>query len=137
MSAASNYLEKEILDHVLGAAAYTAPTNVYFALFTAAPDDDGNGTEVTGGSYARVEMTNNDTNFPAATTTAGVSKKENGTTVQFPQASANWGTVTHWGIYDASSSGNLLFWGALTQSRSIVSGDTPRWLAAAFSITCD
>jgi hypothetical protein len=137
MSAASDYLEKEILDHVLGGADYARPATVYFSLFTAAPADAGGGTEVTGGSYARPAITNNVTNFPAAATAAGVSSKENGTTIQFVQATANWGTCTHWGIFDALTAGNLLFHGALTASRSIVSGDTPRFLAAAFSMTCD
>ena len=137
MAAMSDYLEAELLDHVFGGGDYTRPANLYFALFTAAPSDSGGGTEVTGGSYARVNMTNDATNFPAATTTAGVTTKKNGTTIQFAQATANWGTVTHWGVFDASTSGNLIVHGALSASRSVVSGDAPRFLADAFSLTAD
>lgn len=102
----SNFLELELLDHVFGAAAYTAPATLYVAAFTVAPSDTGGGTEVTGGAYARVAVTNNATNFPAAS--AGL--KSNGTAITFPQATASWGTVVGIGIFDASSGGNLLAW---------------------------
>jgi hypothetical protein len=107
----SDFLELELLDHVLGGAAmaYTAPTNIHVALFTVAPTDSGGGTEVTGGSYARVQVTNNATNFPAAS--AGL--KQNGTAITFAQATADWGTVVAFGLFDASTSGNLLYWGWL------------------------
>ena len=116
----SNFLENELLDHVLGAAAYTAPATVYIALFTAAPTDAGGGTEVSGGSYARVSVTNNDTNWPAAA--SGV--KNNGAEITFPTASANWGTIVAMGIFDAASGGNLLFWGDLSQNVVIDTSDT-------------
>lgn len=116
----SNFLENELLDHVLGAATYTPPATVYIALFTAAPTDAGGGTEVTGGDYARVSVTNNDTNWPAAS--SGV--KNNGTEITFPTASANWGTIVAMGIFDASSGGNLLFWGDLSMSVAIDTSDT-------------
>lgn len=105
----SNYLENALLDHVLGGGDYTRPATVYAALFTVAPGEAAGGTEVTGGSYARVAITNNATNFPAA---SGGSKS-NGTAITFPQASANWGTVVALGVFDASTSGNLLFYGWL------------------------
>lgn len=116
----SNFLENELLDHVLGAATYTPPATVYIALFTAAPTDAGGGTEVSGGSYARVSVTNNDTNWPAAS--GGI--KNNGTEITFPTASANWGTIVAMGIFDAASGGNLLFWGDLSQSVVIDTSDT-------------
>lgn len=133
MSAMSDYLEAEILDHILGGADYSRPGTVYAGLFTAAPSDSGGGTEVTGGSYARVSITNDATSFPAAATDGGVTTKTNGIDIQFPQATAAWGTVTHWGLFDASSGGNLLLHGALSASRSVQSGDAPRWLAGAMS----
>jgi hypothetical protein len=105
----SDFLELELLDHVLGNAAYTAPGTIHVALFTAAPTDAGGGTEVTGGSYARVAVTNNATNFPAAS--GGL--KQNGTAITFPQATADWGTIVAFGLFDASTSGNLLYWGWL------------------------
>lgn len=135
----SDYLELELLDHVLGGADYTRPATVYVALFTdsntATQRDAGTVTEVAGNNYARVSVTNNSTNFPAASGTTAT--KSNGTAITFPQASGSWGTVTAFGIYDASSSGNLLMWGDLTTSKAIGSGDTPSFAASGITITLD
>lgn len=120
MSAKSDYLENNILDHIFGGGDYARPATLYIALYTSAPTDADTGTEVAGGSYARVAVTNNATNFPAA---SGGSKA-NGTAITFVQATALWGTVTHVGIRDAASGGNLLYHGALTASRTINNGDT-------------
>lgn len=120
MAGKSDFLELELLDHVLGAAAYTAPATVYIALYTVAPTDAGGGTEVSGGSYARASVTNNATNWPAA---SGGSKS-NGTVITFPTATANWGTIVAMGIFDASSGGNLLYWATLTQSIEILDTET-------------
>lgn len=132
-TALSDFLENELLDHVFGNAAYTAPATLYFALFTAAPSDSGGGTEVTGGSYARVAKTNNATNFPAAS--GGL--KSNGTAVNFGVASASWGTVTHVGVFDAASAGNLLVWGALTTSKVIGNGDSAEFAIGEFDLLLD
>jgi hypothetical protein len=131
--AASNYLENKLLDHVFGGPDYVRPGTLYVALFTAAPNDGGGGTEVSGGSYARVAVTNNATNFPAAASGA----KSNGTAITFPTATAGWGTVTHWAIFDASSGGNLVAWAALTTSRSPISGDTPAFAIGELDILMD
>lgn len=120
MSSFSDYLENELLDHVFGAAAFTAPSSIYVAAFTASPGDDDSGTEVTGGSYARVAVTNNATNFPAASGGA----KSNANAITFPTATADWGTVVAVGLYDASTSGNLLAWADLGTSQSVPSGVT-------------
>ena len=129
----SNFLENEILDHVLGNAAYSAPATVYVALFTVAPTDAGGGTEVSGGSYARKAVTNNSTNWPAAS--GGV--KSNGTLIEFVQATANWGTILAVGIFDASSGGNQLYWAPLTNSRTIFTGDTPQFQVGDITVTED
>lgn len=115
----SDFLENELLDHVVGNSAYSAPATLYFAVYTANPSDAGGGTEVTGGSYARVAKTNNLTNFPAA---SGGSKS-NANDIDFGLATANWGTLTGAAVLDAASAGNFLFWGALTQSKVINNGD--------------
>jgi len=117
MSAASDYLEDKVLDHVLTNTAYTSPTTVYIGLWTA---DDGleAGTitsEVSGGSYARQSVT-----FSASSGGA----TSNSATVTFPTATANWGTITHVAVMDASTAGNVLFHGAVTTSKTIESGDT-------------
>lgn len=133
MANASDFLENELLDHVFGAASYTAPATLHFALFTVAPSDSGGGTEVTGGSYARVAVTNNATNFPAASGGA----KSNGTAITFAQATANWGTVVAMGVFDAASGGNLLYHDALTTNRTINNGDTASFAVGEFDVTMD
>jgi hypothetical protein len=119
----SEHLANLLLDHCFGADAYTPETTVYAALFTSAPTASGGGTEVTGGSYARVPITNNLTNWPAASGQI----KRNGTAITFPTPSADWapsGTpVIGAGLFDAASSGNLLIYGPFTTSRTIVNGD--------------
>jgi hypothetical protein len=133
MSAFSNYLENLIANNVLGQASMPAIPNLYFALFTAGPTDTGGGTEVSGTGYARVNITNNTTNFP--TTSSGL--KQNGAAIAWPTAGGSWGTVTHWGIFDASSSGNLLFWGSLDTAKAVASGDVPSLPIGALSIQLD
>ena len=132
MSSFSNYLENALLDHVFGATAFTAPGTLYAALFTTSPADDDSGVEVTGGSYARVAITNNDTNFPAASGGA----KSNGNAITFPTATADWGTVVAVGLYDAASGGNLIGWATIT-SQSVPSGVTASIAAGDLDITLD
>jgi hypothetical protein len=135
----SDYLESALLNHVLGATAYTAPATVYVAAFTVVPTDAGGGTEVvtTGGTlYARVAVTNNTTNWPAATGTSPATKT-NGTAINFPVAGASWGTVVAAGIFDAASGGNLLYWGDLTASKAIAANDQLTFAASSITITED
>jgi hypothetical protein len=136
MGSKSDYLENALLDHVLGGGDYTRPATVYVGLWTAALDDASTGStagEVSGGSYARVAVTNNATNWPAAASGA----KSNGTAITFPQASADWGTVTHFAILDAAAGGNILYWGALTNSKTIQNGDTAEFAVGDLDITED
>ena len=125
MSQATNYLENKIAGHVFGGTAYTAPATHYVALYTTAPDDTGAGTEVTGGSYARQSM--------AFTVTADTAS--NTANVEFPKATASWGTVTHFAILDAVSAGNMMCYGTLTASKTVASGDTLRFNAGELDIT--
>lgn len=117
MSAASNYLENKVLDHVLTATAYTQPSTRYLALFTADTGLETNSpsAEISGGSYARQAVT-----FAAASSGTSATNA----TVTFPAATGNWGTITHVAVMDASTSGNVLFWGAVTTSKTIETGDT-------------
>lgn len=124
----SNFLENEILDHLFTAGAYSRP-DTYVALYTAAPTDAGGGTEVSGGSYARVQVTAWDTASGGATANTNV--------ITFPTATASWGTVVAFGILDASSGGNLLAWGDLSASKAVGSGDTIEFAAGALDITLD
>lgn len=134
MAGFTDFLENEVLDHLFSAATYTAPATTYIALSTTTPTDaGGNFTEPVGNNYARVAFTNDATNWPAASGGA----KSNGVAITFPEASGSWGTVTHVGIYDASSGGNLLCWGALTVSKAITSGDTAQFAVGDLDITLD
>lgn len=145
MASMSDYLENKLIDFLLRGQTYTAPTTVYFALYTANPSDTGGGTEVTGGSYARVAVTCSLANF-AGTQSAGSTVASTGTggttsnngAVTFPAPTANWGVVTGMAIYDAATSGNELFWCALTTSKTVNSGDAaPSYSAAAFTLQID
>ncbi|MCX7016453.1 MAG: hypothetical protein NTW86_28500 [Candidatus Sumerlaeota bacterium] len=131
----SDYLEAKVLDHILGGGDFARPATVYGALFTTAPTDAGGGVEVSGGSYARVGMTNNATNFPAASGTTTI--KQNGTAITFPRATASWGTVAAWALFDAATAGNLLFWGTLTTPKAVAIDDTPSFGPGALTITED
>ena len=123
----SNYLETEMLDHVFGGNAYTAPSTLYLSLHTANPDEDGSGAEVSGGGYARQSM---------AMTVSG-NTASNDSAVEYPTATANYGTVTHVGVYDALTSGNLLCYASLTSSKTIETGDVFRVPAGDLDITLD
>lgn len=103
----SDYLEAAQLNEALGGTAFGAPATVYVALYSASPTDAGGGTELSGGAYARASVTNNTTNWPAG------NPKSNGTTISYSQATADWSRAYSWGIFDALSSGNLLYWGPL------------------------
>lgn len=120
----SNYLETALLNHAFGGAAFTQPPGLYLALFTAAPGDAGGGTEVAGGSYARQAFSGS---VSGDTFTAAAN-------IDFPAATGAWGTITHVGIFDAASGGNLLAWGVLAAARSIGDGDIFREAALTVSL---
>lgn len=126
----SDYLENKLLDHQLGKTSYTMPT-VYVGLFTAAPSDSGGGTEVSGGSYARKSTAGADWNA------ASSGSSSNANAVTFVTATGSWGTVTHFGLFDAATSGNLLRWAALGTSKAIASGDTASFAAGSLVVTED
>ena len=122
----SNYLEDALINATLRATTYTAPATVYVSLWTSDPGDDGSGTEVSGGSYARTAVT-----FGAPSN--GVSL--NSAAVEFPQATGNWGTIGWIGINDAATSGNLLYHTALTTSKAIDTGDIFKIAVGSLSVT--
>ena len=145
MAAMSDYLENRLIDQLFRGQAYSFPSTLYIGLYTAAPNDAGGGTEVSGGSYARVSVGASLANW-AGTQGAGTtvaSTGNSGTTsnngaVTFPAPTGNWGQVTHFGIFDAASGGNLLFHGALTTPKTVNNGDAaPSFSAASLSIQID
>lgn len=113
----TDYLEKKLLDHSLGVLSYTMPSTVYLALFTSDPTDTGvAGTEVSGNAYARQPIA-----FSA--TTSGTGATSNSADVLFPSATGSWGTVTHIGLMDAVTAGNMLWYGQLTTSKAVGTSD--------------
>lgn len=126
MSAMSDYLENEILDHILGTGSYTMPTTVYVGLSTGSFGEDNSGTELTGNNYSRVSAT-----FSAA---SGGTTSNSGA-LEFAAATGSWGTVSHFGIFDASTAGNLLIHGALSASKTIATGDILRFAAGDLDVT--
>ncbi len=124
----SNYIKNLTLDYWLGSGA---PATYYLALYTVAPTDAGGGTEVAGGSYARVAVTNNATNFPAAA--AGI--KHLAVTQNFPQATADWGTIVAMAMHDTAIAGNIYFWANLDVAQAIINGDMARFLANSITFT--
>lgn len=126
MSAMSDYLELKFLDHFTGTASTSAPAAVYLGLSTASINDDGSGTELSGNNYTRKAIT-----FASA---SGGSISSNAA-VEFNAATGSWGTISHWGIWDAATSGNLLYHGAFTAGKAIGSGDILKVASGSLTIT--
>lgn len=137
---ASNALENAILDHILGGPDYSRLATVYAALYTADPGEGGsaNTNEITGTGYARVAVTNNPTNWPAAVS----GTKENGTDIQFPMPGAGgWGggsDATYWGLVaTASGGGAILFSAPLTVPQTINEGNDVKFAPGDLIVTAD
>jgi hypothetical protein len=131
MGSFSDYWENEILDHLFGKNNYTPPT-IHVGLSTADPGDDGAGlNEPTGNGYARVHTE------PADWNVAASGLLDNANTITFNVATGNWGTLTHFALFDAASGGNMLAHGALTQAKIVSSGDTARCVAGDLEVTLD
>lgn len=144
MAAMTDYLENKIIDWLLRAQTFTPPATTYVGLFTVAPTDSTAGTEVSGGSYARVAVTSALANWAGtqAALSTSVSSGTGGTTsnnaaITFPTATANWGTVVAFGLFDAITSGNLLIYANLTASRSVTNGSTASFAASALTFQDD
>lgn len=147
MAAMTDFLENKIIDWLMRAQAIgitgatagagSGPATLYVALYTATPTDSTAGTEVTGGSYARVAVTSALANW-AGTQSAGSTTASTGTggttsnngAVTFPAPTAPWGNVTGFGILDSLTAGNLLIYAALTTPKTINSGDAAPSFAA-------
>jgi hypothetical protein len=144
MAAMSDYLENKIIDWLFRGQTYTPPATLHVGLLTAAPGETGGGTEVAGNAYARVAVASSLANWAgtqaAASTTA--SSGTNGTTsnngaIAFPTPTASWGTVGHFGVYDAATGGNLMFYGALNNAKTINVGDDVRFPISSLSVQID
>ena len=112
----SNYLENKLVGHSVG-VTWTPPGTTYVALFTATPTETGGGTEVSGGSYSRKSLV-----APTAWTVTG-STATNASAITFTAASADWGTIEALGLFDASTAGNLLWYGPLNTPRTVTNAN--------------
>lgn len=120
------YLANALFNHIFRAVSFTAPSHCYIALFI-------NGIEVSGGGYAR-----QDCHGSGAWTSPSNGAGSNVAAITFPVASAPWGTVDSYGIYDASSGGNLMIFDTLKDAggtaapKPIAQGDQFIWPANQF-----
>jgi hypothetical protein len=131
MGSFTDHWENEILDHLFGKGSYTPPA-IYVGLSTADPGDSGAGlSEPSGNGYARVATAAADWN------SASGGSLDNANAVTFPQATGSWGSITHFALFDASSGGNMLAHGSLTQAKTIASGDTARFSAGDLDVSLD
>lgn len=131
MTALSNYAELAVLNLLFKNTAFTAP-NAYLALFTSDPTDAGSGTEVASSyDYARVQIDNK------MASASGGSIVNNANITFAPANGGSFGTVTHIGIYDAATSGNLLAHGQLAASKQIDDGDTFQITTGSLTISID
>jgi hypothetical protein len=135
--AKSNYLEQKILDYIFNDGTFAAP-QTFVSLYTSSPADDDSGTEVSGTNYARQEVHENAGTSPywnlAAVDGVGY-LVDNQSAITFPTAGAGgWGSVSHFGIHDAVSTGNLLYHGALTASQTVNDGSTFEFAAGDLNI---
>lgn len=127
MGSISDFLENELLDHVFNVGSYSPPATVYLGLSTADPTDDASGlAEPSGNGYVRKAIT-----FSGGTTRTIRQAAD----VTFDQATGSWGTLSHWGVFDAESAGNMLSHGQLGTSKAVVSGNTPSVSAPQIQIS--
>lgn len=141
--AMTDYLENKIIDWLFRGQSYSPPATIYVGLLTGACSDSSGGTEVSGGSYARVGVSSSLANW-AGTQSASSTSASSGTggqtsnnaAISFPSPTANWGTITHFALYDASTSGNMLICKDLTASKTVNNGDAaPSFSAGALTVT--
>jgi hypothetical protein len=130
MAGFSDYAENKVLDHIVGKTSFTMPST-WVALYTVAPTDAGGGTQVTGGSYARVATAGAD--WSAAS--GGAITNANALT--FPTATADWGTIVAAALFDASSGGNMLIWNLLTANKTVTTDDALSFPAGSIDFTLD
>jgi hypothetical protein len=131
MGSFSDYWENKILDHIFGKVSYTPPV-IYVGLSTADPTDNGSGlSEPSGNGYARVQTSVSDWNASAN------GSLNNASNITFSQATGNWGTITHFALFDAATTGNMLAHGTLSQSKTIGELDTVRFDAGDLNISLD
>jgi len=135
MAGKTNFLEDIILSSLFRSRAAYKPAGIYIGLFNSSPSDAGGGTEVTGAGYARAQVAQLDANWTISGTPKVIT---NTNPITFPTPAANWGTVNYFGVFDAASGGNLLYWAALATARPVNNGDAaPLFAAGQLTVTED
>ena len=130
----TNYGAQKLIGYLFGSNAYSVPATLYVGLYTATPSNLGGGTEVSAAGYARVAVTNSGGNWNGATNTFPSIVSNTGI-IAFPSATADWGTVGFFGIFDSASGGNLIWWGTLSTAVDIPSGDVYEFTAGNLQFT--
>jgi len=128
----SDFLEDKLLKHTFTNTAYTPPTTLYVGLFTAAPSDTGGGTEISTSSTGYARQTATFSVSGTSPTEANISSA-----IDFPTATADWGTITHLAVFDASTGGNMLAFSAATTSKTVANGDILRIPSGSLAIRLD
>ena len=118
MASASNWLEEAILNYFFRNQSVAQPTALYLALYINDPTDADTGTEVSGGAYARQQVT-----FGAPTQTGDKGVITNNQKIEFPIATDDWGQISHWGIRSAQTGGNLLCRGSFSRVENVQTGN--------------
>lgn len=143
MAGFTNPVSQDILEHLLKVASWTQASVVYglLGLSTSTPDDTGaiaEWDEPSGGAYARVNIAHPTVTWSFTTGTTSVSAK-NSTEVTYPQATADWGTVTYFGLVDSATTGagTVWMWGTLTSAKLIQTGDIPKFAVDAITLSLD
>ena len=129
---ASTFLEHAILNHFFRSASQPAPATLFLALYISDPTDDDIGTEIAGGGYMRQIIT-----FAEPQQVGGRGQTQNNAQVTFPTATDNWGTISHWGVRDALTGGNLLTYAPVPTPKLIEQGDEAKFNANAITISVD
>jgi hypothetical protein len=131
MGSFSDYWENAVLNHLFGKGSYM-PSTVFIGLSTSNPGEDGSGlNEPSGNNYARLQTAASDWG------SASNGALANADTIDFNEATGNWGTLTHFALFDAASAGHLVAYGALATSKAIGSGDTVRFAPGDLLVTLD
>jgi hypothetical protein len=134
----SNYMAEDCLEEFVQGQTRVRPSPHYWALSTTTPSADGsNFTEPSSGGYGRTTISNPGNVFPTSPTMGDPTTYTTNANIPFASPTGSWGTVTYWGIFDASSGGNLLFFGQLDSSANVQSGDTVRFLSGDLTVTME
>lgn len=134
MGSFNNFLENRVLDYLFGSTSYTPAVTLYIGLSTTTIEDSGVGlSEPSGGSYARVAVPNDKSNW----TNAASGLVSNSNNVVFAQATGTWGMIVDFFIADQLTGGNMLAYGTLEEPKTVGLGDTCQFVIGAIDITLD